>query len=136
MKTNIESLVEEALKEINNVSIDANQVRKILTSLAEEASKNGLQLNEVADLHLETLIRRTMDERDYKAMNEELNQPSSLGVVSSRLLLRIATDLQKELVRQTNEVVKQDLEMQIEGLKALHKEVEDYRTIKRLLNGC
>lgn len=77
-----------------------------------------------------------MDERDYKAMNEELNQPSSLGVVSSRLLLRIATDLQKELVRQTNEVVKQDLEMQIEGLKALHKEVEDYRTIKRLLNGC
>jgi len=40
---NIESLVEEALKEINNVSIDANQVRKILTSLATKASRNGLQ---------------------------------------------------------------------------------------------
>lgn len=40
---NIESLVDEALKEINNVSIDANQVRKILTSLAEKASRNGLQ---------------------------------------------------------------------------------------------
>ena len=58
-----------------------------------------------------------------------------IGAVSSRLLLRIASDLQKELLRQTNEVIKRDLEMQIEGLKALHKEVEDYRTIKRLLNG-
>jgi hypothetical protein len=66
--------------------------------------------------------------------NKETTQ-LGIGAVSSRLLLRIATDLQKELVRQTNEVVKQDLEMQIEGLKALHKEVEDYRTIKRLLNG-
>ena len=66
--------------------------------------------------------------------NNETTQ-LGIGAVSSRLLLRIATDLQKELVRQTNEVVKQDLEMQIEGLKALHKEVEDYRTIKRLLNG-
>lgn len=27
-----------------------------------------------------------MDERDYKAMNEELNQPSCLGVVSGSLL--------------------------------------------------
>ena len=26
-----------------------------------------------------------MDERDHKAMNEELNQPSCLGAVSSRL---------------------------------------------------
>ena len=58
------------------------------------------------------------------------------SVVSSRLLLRVAADLQKELIRQTDDVVKADLEMQIEGLKALHKEVEDYRTIKRLLNGC
>jgi hypothetical protein len=33
-------------------------------------------------------------------------------------------------------MVKADLESQIEGLKVLHKEVEDYRTIKRLLNGC
>jgi hypothetical protein len=66
--------------------------------------------------------------------NKETKALSQVAV-SSRLLLRIATDLQKELVRQTNEAVKQDLEMQIEGLKALHKEVEDYRTIKRLLNG-
>lgn len=57
-------------------------------------------------------------------------------LVSSRLLLRIAADLQKEYVRQTDDMVKADLEIQIEGLKALHKEVEDYRTIKRLLNGC
>ena len=68
--------------------------------------------------------------------NNPQNPQLNIGAVSSRLLLRIAADLQKELVRQTNEVVKQDLEMQIEGLKALHKEVEDYRTIKRLLNGC
>ena len=27
-----------------------------------------------------------MDERDYKAMNEELNQPSCLGAVSSRFV--------------------------------------------------
>jgi hypothetical protein len=62
------------------------------------------------------------------------NQPSCLGAVNSRLLLRISADLKKELVRQKNEVVKHDLEMQIEGLQALHKEIEDYRTIKRLLN--
>ena len=68
--------------------------------------------------------------------NEPQNPQLNIGAVSSRLLLRIVADLQKELVRQTNEVVKQDLEMQIEGLKILHKEVEDYRTIKRLLNGC
>jgi hypothetical protein len=67
--------------------------------------------------------------------NEAEKPQLNIGAVSSRLLLRVAADLQKELVRQTNEVVKQDLEMQIEGLKALYKEVEDYRTIKRLLNG-
>jgi hypothetical protein len=59
-----------------------------------------------------------------------------IGAVSSRLLLRVAADLQKELIRQTDDAVKADLEMQIKGLKVLHKEVEDYRTIKRLLNGC
>ncbi len=66
------------------------------------------------------------------------NETAQLGIgaVSSRLLLRIAADLQKELIRTENEIVKRDLEDQIEGLKVLHKEVEDYRTIKRLLNGC
>jgi hypothetical protein len=32
-----------------------------------------------------------MDERDYKAMNEELNQPSCLGAVISRLFSGLAT---------------------------------------------
>jgi len=32
-----------------------------------------------------------MDERDYKAMNEELNQPSCLGAVISRLFSELAT---------------------------------------------
>lgn len=68
--------------------------------------------------------------------NEPQNPQLNIGAVSSRLLLRVAADLQKELIRQTDDVVKVDLEMQIKGLKALHKEVEDYRTIKRLLNGC
>lgn len=30
-----------------------------------------------------------MDERDHKAMNEELNQPSLLGAVSGSLLSRV-----------------------------------------------
>lgn len=54
--------------------------------------------------------------------------------VDSNLLLRVVADLQRELVKQTNEVVKRDLEAQIEGLRVLYKEVEDFRTIKRLLN--
>lgn len=70
-------------------------------------------------------------------MSNEVTNPASCQTdVSSRLLLRVAADLQKELIRQTDDVVKADLEMQIEGLKALHKEVEDYRTVKRILNGC
>jgi hypothetical protein len=32
-----------------------------------------------------------MDERDHKAMNEELSQPSCLGVVISRLFSELAT---------------------------------------------
>ena len=66
---------------------------------------------------------------------EKQNPASCQTAVSSSLLLRVAADLQKELIRRTDDVVKADLEMQIEGLKSLHKEVEDYRTIKRLLNG-
>jgi hypothetical protein len=71
-----------------------------------------------------------------KFSNEAEKTALNKGAVSSRLLLRIATDLQKELIRQTDDMLKADLESQIEGLKVLHKEVEDYRTIKRLLNGC
>ena len=33
-----------------------------------------------------------MDERDYKAMNEELNQPSCLGAVSGRLIYLITNE--------------------------------------------
>lgn len=73
---------------------------------------------------------------ETKISNEVENGNLQQSAVSSRLLLRIAADLQKELIRQTDDVVKADLEMQIKGLKVLHKEVEDYRTIKRLLNGC
>ena len=43
---------------------------------------NGLQLTEGGGLIPRNLIKKTMDERDYKAMNEELNQPSCLGAVS------------------------------------------------------
>jgi hypothetical protein len=32
-----------------------------------------------------------MDERDYKAMNEEVNQPSCLGAVIGRLFSELAT---------------------------------------------
>jgi hypothetical protein len=33
-----------------------------------------------------------MDERDYKAMNEELNQPSCLGAVISRFIYLITNE--------------------------------------------
>ena len=42
--------------------------------------------------------------------NEPQKPQLNIGAVSSRLLLRIASDLQKELIRQTNEVVKQDIQ--------------------------
>ncbi len=73
---------------------------------------------------------------EHENLNNQKTAQLGIGDVSSRLLLRIAADLQKELIRQTDSMVKADLESQIEGLKVLHKEVEDYRTIKRLLNGC
>ena len=55
--------------------------------------------------------------------------------VSTRLLTRIATDLEKEMKRSDNDMVIADLEMQIDGLKALKKELDDFRTIKCILNG-
>lgn len=60
----------------------------------------------------------------------------TISGVSTRLLTRIATDLEKEMKRSDNEMVISDLEMQIDGLKALKKELDDFRTIKAILNGC
>jgi len=71
--------------------------------------------------------------------NEEtlsVKQGLRIGGVSTRLLTRIATDLEKEMKRSDNEIVIADLEMQIDGLKALKKELDDFRTIKTILNGC
>jgi len=71
--------------------------------------------------------------------NEEtlsVKQGLHIGGVSTRLLTRIATDLEKEMKRSDNEIVIADLEMQIDGLKALKKELDDFRTIKTILNGC
>ena len=70
--------------------------------------------------------------------NEEklsVKQALRIGGVSTRLLTRIATDLEKEMKRSDNEIVIADLEMQIDGLKALKKELDDFRTIKSILNG-
>jgi len=71
--------------------------------------------------------------------NEEtlsVKQALPISGVSTRLLTRIATDLEKEMKRSDNEMVIADLEMQIDGLKALKKELDDFRTIKTILNGC
>ncbi len=43
MKTNIESLVEEALKKLAGSNLGETYTTNVLTTLAEEASKNGLQ---------------------------------------------------------------------------------------------
>lgn len=59
---------------------------------------------------------------------------NTTNIINTRLLLRIAADLEKEMVRQTDAVVKVDLETQVNGLKTLYKEIEDFRTIKRILN--
>ena len=69
--------------------------------------------------------------------NEEtlsVKQALRIGGVSTLLLTRIATDLEKEMKRSDNEIVIADLEMQIDGLKALKKELDDFRTIKTILN--
>ena len=66
--------------------------------------------------------------------NLSVKQALRIGGVSTRLLTRIATDLEKEMKRSDNEIVIADLEMQIDGLKALKKELDDFRTIKTILN--
>lgn len=71
--------------------------------------------------------------------NEEkltVKQALRIGDVSTRLLTRIATDLEKEMKRSDNDTVIADLEMQIGGLRALKKELDDFRAIKSILNGC
>lgn len=50
--------------------------------------------------------------------------------VDPRLLLRIATDLQKECNRTSNALIQADLENQIEGLKALYSELTAYRAVR------
>jgi len=77
-----------------------------------------------------------MDNLNDKDSNEAQSQPSCLGAVSTRLLTRIATDLEKEMKRSGNDIVMADLKMQVDGLKALKKELDDFRTIKSILNGC
>jgi len=71
-------------------------------------------------------------------MKEDNNKQEqcAIPVVSTRLISRVASDLQKELVRTESEIVKRDLEEQIEGLKILKKELDDFRTIKTILNVC
>jgi len=54
-------------------------------------------------------------------------------IIDSKILLRVAANLQKEYIRQTDEDVKSEILLEIEGLKSLYKEVEAFRTIKNLL---
>jgi len=68
--------------------------------------------------------------------NLSVKQALRIGGVSTRLLTRIATDLEKEMKRSDNDMAIADLEIQIDGLKALKKELDDFRTIKSILNGC
>jgi len=68
--------------------------------------------------------------------NLSVKQALRIGGVSTRLLTRIATDLEKEMKRSDNDMVIADLEIQIDGLKALKKELDDFRTIKSILNEC
>lgn len=77
-----------------------------------------------------------MHKENPQAQDTADNGNSSFGVVSTRLLTQIAADLEKEMKRSDNEMLIADLEMQIDGLKALKKELDDFRTIKTILNGC
>ena len=67
---------------------------------------------------------------------EDKDKALHIGLVSTLLISRVVADIQKELVRTENEIVKRDLEEQIEGLKTLKTELDDFRTIKRILNVC
>ena len=77
-----------------------------------------------------------MHKENPQAQDTADNGNSSFGVVSTSLLTQIAADLEKEMKRSDNEMLIADLEMQIDGLKALKKELDDFRTIKTILNGC
>ena len=59
-----------------------------------------------------------MDERDYKTMNEELNQPSCLGAVSSRLFAVMAD----EYVILKLFWKKEDADKELEVYKREHKD--------------
>ena len=52
---------------------------------------------------------------------------------NTMILTRIAANLQKEANRQEGEVLKRDLEYQIEVLKSAKTEVDNFRMIKELL---
>jgi len=83
--------------------------------------------------------KQTSEEQKQITDEEEkltVKQALRIGGVSTRLLTRIAIDLEKEMKRSDNDRVIADLEMQIDGLKALKKELDDFRTIKAILNGC
>jgi len=53
--------------------------------------------------------------------------------IDTKILLRIAADLQKEVIRTDDLLVKENLNKQIEALKVFKKEVDDFRTIKKML---
>ncbi|MFZ1389453.1 MAG: hypothetical protein WAS34_18875 [Thiolinea sp.] len=52
----------------------------------------------------------------------------------TKLLLVIAKDLEQEIIRHDIEEIKQDLQIQVDGLKELYKELEEFRAIKKILS--
>lgn len=65
---------------------------------------------------------------------EDMNIEKNTTIVDTELLTRIAADLEKEMKRSDNEMAIADLKTQIAGLKILKKELDDFRTIKAILN--
>jgi len=53
--------------------------------------------------------------------------------IDTKILLRIAADLQKEVIRTDDLLVKDDLNGQINALKVFKREIDDFRTIKKIL---